>query len=330
MSAAKLITVYGGSGFLGRQITRMLASEGYRVRVAVRRPNQAGVVRTYGAPGQVEPVFCNVRDDLSVLAAMSDSHAVVNCVGLLHRSGRNTFQAIHVEAAGRIARLAAETGVAHFVHVSALGADPASMSNYAATKGAGEAEVLKHRPDAVILRPSIIFGSDDTFYNRLGGMTRLGPIMPVPGINTRVQPVYVMDVARVAAEAAKGKVHPGILELAGPEALTMRQIAGQVLRATDRRRLVVGLPLWVAGIFGAALDAAQVVTGGLFSNKVITRDQARTLGIHNVPSEGARGFAELAIEPTNAEAVIDEYLWRFRPAGQYDAITASAEQLRRD
>lgn len=330
MSAAKLLTVYGGSGFLGRQITRILAAEGYRIRVAVRRPHEAGVVRTYGAPGQVEPVLCNVRDDGSVRAAMAGADGVVNCVGILGRRGPNTFQNIHVEAAGRVARLSAEQGVAHFVHISALGADESSDSQYARTKGEGEKTVLEHRPDAVILRPSVIFGSDDTFYNRLAALSRLGPVMFVPATRTRVQPVHVVDVAQVAARAAAGQVEPGTYELVGPEVLTMRDAARQVLQAVDRRRLVLGLPNWIAGIAGGVLDIAQIVTGGLFYNKFLTRDQVRTLRRDNLPAPDARGFAELGIVPAAPSTVIGEYLWRFRPAGQYDAITDSASQLRRN
>lgn len=330
MSATKLVTIYGGSGFLGRQIARTMAQQGWRIRVAVRRPNQAGVVRTYGAPGQVEPVPCNVRDDLSVTACMTDADAVINCVGIMVREGKNTFQAIHEEAADRIARIAARQGVRHFVHVSALGADPDSTSRYAASKGRGEAEVLAQRPDAVILRPSIIFGSDDHFYNRIAAMTRLGPILVVPGANTPVQPVYVEDVARAAALAAAGEAPPGIYELGGPDVLTMREIAQQVLTATDRRRLIVGLPHVLAGVMGGVLDAGQVAVGGLLTNRLLTRDQARTLRLANRvgQDEGIRTFADLGIQPTAAPAVIAEYLWRFRPSGQYDAITATAKNLR--
>ena len=328
MSAAKLVTIYGGSGFLGRQIARAMAQQGWRIRVAVRRPNESGVVRTYGAPGQIEPVPCNVRDDLSVLACMSDADAVINCVGILVREGKNTFEAIHDEAAGRIARIAAETGIKQFVHVSALGADAASPSHYAASKGRGEAAVLQHRPDAAILRPSIIFGSDDHFYNRIASMTRLGPILFVPGADTEVQPVYVVDVARAAAMAAAGEAGPGIYELGGPDVLTMRDVARQVLTATDRRRGIVGIPNWMAGIMGAMLDAGQVVTGGLLTNRILTRDQVRTLRQPNRVAEGARTFADLGIEPLSAPAILDTYLWRFRPTGQYEAITASAKNLR--
>ncbi|SMG13515.1 complex I NDUFA9 subunit family protein [Paracoccus sp. J56] len=328
MSTAKLVTIYGGSGFLGRQIARIMAAEGWRIRVAVRRPYEAGVVRTYGAPGQVEPVPCNVRDDMSVAACMADADAVINCVGIMVREGKNTFDAVHEEAAGRVARIAAETGVKHFVHVSALGADPDAASNYAASKGRGEAKVLTHRPDAVILRPSIIFGTDDRFYNRIASLTRLGPFLFVPGAGTEVQPVHVLDVARAAVMAASGEAGSGIYELGGPDVLTMRDVARQVLTATARRRAIIGVPHWLAGLMGFALDTVQVVSGGLLTNRVLTRDQARQLRQPNRVSGKVRTFADLGIEPTAAPPIIEGYLWRFRPTGQYEAITASAKNLR--
>lgn len=324
---AKLVTIYGGSGFLGRQIARMMAREGWRVRVAVRRPNEALFVRTYGAVGQVDPVPCNVRDDLSVRAAMAGADAVINCVGILVREGRNTFETIHEDAAGRIARIAAETGVAHLVHVSAIGADAGSDSRYAASKGRGEAAVLQHRPDAMILRPSVIFGPDDNFFNKLAGMSRLGPVMFVPGGQTEIQPVFVEDVARAAAMGAEGRAS-GIYELGGPEVMTMRDIARLVLRVTGRRRALLNMPHWMARFMGGALDVVQVVSGGLLTNRVITRDQARTLRHANVVAQGARGFADLGIDPVAAESVLPSYLWRFRDSGQFAEITASAQNLR--
>lgn len=333
MTEAKLVTIYGGSGFLGRQITRILAAEGWRVRVAVRRPYLAGLVRTYGAPGQVEPVFCNVRDDQSVRTAMADADAVINCVGIMNRQGRNTFSAVNEEAAARIARITAEVGIPRLTHVSALGADPRSNSDYAATKGRGESAVLREFPNAVILRPSILFGSDDTFYNRIASMARFGPIMVIPGAKTRVQPVYVMDVAQVAARSVVDPdLEAGIYELAGPEAMTMRELAQQVLTTIDRRRLIIGLPSWMASIAGGMFDMCQTMTGGLITNRLLTRDQVRTLRYDNVPSgaERVRTFTDLGISPVASGAVIPEYLWRFRPMGQYEAILDSAKQLRRN
>lgn len=325
---ARLVTIYGGSGFVGRQIARQMAAAGWRVRVAVRRPNQAGVVRTYGAVGQVEPVPCNVRDDLSVTAAMMDADAVINCVGILVREGRNSFDAIHDEAAGRIARISAERGVTHFVQLSAIGADPASDSRYAASKGRGEAAVLAHRPDAVILRPSVIFGPDDKFFNKIGGMMRLGPILPLPGAATELQPVYVEDVARAAMMGAEGTAAPGIYELGGPDVMTMREIARMVAVVTDRRRAIVGVPSFLAVLMGWGFDAVQWASGGLVTNRVLTRDQVRQMRRPNRVGTGVMGFAELGIEPSSAAAVVPEYLWRFRPSGQYESIKASARNLR--
>lgn len=325
---ARLVTIYGGSGFVGRQIARQMAAAGWRVRVACRRPNQAGVVRTYGAVGQVEPVPCNVRDDLSVTAAMMDADAVINCVGILVREGRNTFDAIHEEAAGRIARISAERGVPRLVHVSAIGANVDAASHYAASKGRGEALVLQHRPDAVILRPSVVFGPDDGFFNKLGCMMRLGPILPLPGASAEVQPVYVEDVARAAAMAARGEAAPGIYELGGPDVYTMRELAQMVARVTGRRRAIIGLPGFLGGLMGAGFDAVQWATGGLVTNRVLTRDQVRLLRQPNRVGTGVRTFADLGIAPMAAEAIIPDYLWRFRPSGQYDAIKASARNLR--
>ncbi|KGJ22149.1 complex I NDUFA9 subunit family protein [Paracoccus sanguinis] len=325
---ARLVTIYGGSGFVGRQIARQMAAAGWRVRVAVRRPNQAGVVRTYGAVGQVEPVPCNVRDDLSVTAAMMDADAVINCVGILVREGRNNFDAIHDEAAGRIARISAERGVAHFVQLSAIGADPASDSRYAASKGRGEAAVLAHRPDAVILRPSVIFGPDDKFFNKIGGMMRLGPILPLPGAATELQPVYVEDVARAAMMGAEGTAAPGIYELGGPDVMTMREIARMVAVVTDRRRAIVGVPSFLAVLMAWGFDAVQWASGGLVTNRVLTRDQVRQMRRPNRVGTGVMGFAELGIEPSSAAAVVPEYLWRFRPSGQYESIKGSARNLR--
>lgn len=322
-----LVTIFGGSGFLGRQIANLMARDGWRVRVAVRRPNEALFVRTYGTVGQVEPVPCNVRDELSVRAAMTGADAVINCVGILVTEGRNTFGSIHDDAAGRIARLSAELGVARLVHVSAIGADPEARSHYLASKGRGEAAVLAARPDAVILRPSVMFGPGDRFYNKFAAMARW-PILPISGGGAVLQPVYVEDVARAAMMGADGSARPGIYELGGPQVMTLRQIVDQVLEATGRRCWVINLPFWLGGVPAALLDAGQWVSGGLVTNRLVTRDQLRSLRVPNRVAEGARGFADLGITPTATEAVIPEYLWRFRRGGQYATTKASAKNLR--
>ncbi|WP_347137515.1 complex I NDUFA9 subunit family protein [Paracoccus sp. SSK6] len=325
---AKLVTIFGGSGFLGRQVARLMAKQGWRVRVAVRRPDEALFTRTYGSVGQIQPVLCNIRDDLSVRAAMSDADAVVNCVNILSPKGKSTFKTVFEDGAENIARLSAEMGVARLVHVSGIGVDADSDSPYIASKARGEAAVLRHRPDAVILRPSVMFGPGDRFYNRFAAMTRLGPILPIVGAKTRMQPVFVDDVAMAAVKGAMGEAAPGIYELGGPEVLTTRDIVGQVLKVTLRRRGVVNMPFWLAGIGARVLGVLQFVTGGLFTNSILTRDQLALLRRDNVVSPSARGFADLGIQPLAAEAVIDEYLWRFRPSGQYDAIKQSAKNLR--
>lgn len=325
---AKLVTIFGGSGFVGRQVARLMAKNGWGVRVAVRRPDEALFVRTYGAVGQVVPVLCNIRDEDSVRAAMADADAVINCVNLTSRKGKSTFQSVLVDGAANVARVAAQTGVARVVHVSGIGVDPDSASKYVAAKARGEAAVLELFPDAVVLRPSVIFGNGDTFYNRLASAARLGPVMPIVGGKTRLQPVHVDDVAEVAAKAAEGEITPGIYELGGPEVQTMREVVGDVLKMTNRRRLVLNMPFWLAGIGAGVLDGVQLLTGGLFTNKILSRDQVALLRQDNVVSEDAKGFVDLGIQPTAPEAVIDQYLWRFRPSGQYDAIMDSAKNLR--
>lgn len=327
---AKLVTIYGGSGFVGRHIARQMAKRGWRVRIAVRRPEEALFTRTYGAVGQVQPILCNIRDDLSVRAAMVGADAVVNCVNILAPKGKSTFQAVFEQGAERIARLSVEMGVDRVVHISGLGVDPGSDSPYIASKARGESAVLKHRPDAVILRPSVIFGQGDNFYNRFAAMTRFGPVLPIVGGKTRLQPVFVDDVALAAVKGATGEAAPGIYELGGPDVLTVRQVVEQVLKSTMRRRGVVNLPFWGAGIGAGVLGVLQFLTGGLFTNTILTRDQLALLRADNVVSPAARGFAELGIQPVAAEAVIDDYLWRFRPSGQYDAIKQSAKNLRAD
>lgn len=326
---SKLVTIIGGSGFVGRYIARRLAKDGWRVRVAVRRPNEALFVRPYGVPGQVEPVACNIRDDASVRSVIRGADAVVNCVGVLNGVGANTFDAVQAEGAGRVARIAAEMGVGRLVQISAIGADAQSDSAYARTKGEGEAAVLAAFPAAVILRPSIIFGTEDQFFNRFAAMTRMGPILPVVGANTRFQPVHVDDVAQAAVKAVNGEAAPGVYELGGPEVDTFRGLMARMLKVIQRRRAVVNMPFFVARIMGFGFDMIQAVTLGLIENKMITRDQVRNLARDNVVSPAARGFADLGITPTAMEGVLPEYLWRYRPSGQYAAIKDSAKNLKK-
>ena len=327
---SNLVTIFGGSGFVGRYIARRMAKEGWRVRVAVRRPNEAIFVRPYGVVGQVEPVFANIRDDDSVRAAIHGADVVVNCVGILAERGKNKFDTVQNEGAGRVARIAAEEGAARLVHVSAIGADPNSKSLYADSKGDGEAAVLAAFPTAVILRPSIIFGPEDQFFNRFAAMTRMSPALPVVGAATRFQPVYVDDVAQAAVKGILGQAKPGIYELGGPEVASFRALMQRMLGVIRRRRLIVNVPFAVAAIMGMVLDLLQTVTLGLFHNGLLTRDQVRNLRRDNVVTDGRMGFAELGITPTAMDAVLEDYLWQYRPGGQYAEIKEAARHLRQE
>ena len=325
---SKLVTIYGGGGFVGRYIARRMAKEGWRVRVAVRRPNESLHVRPYGVVGQVEPVFCNIRDDASVAAAMAGADAVVNCVGVLTERGKNSFDAIQAEGAGRIARLAKEAGVSQLVHLSAIGADAESESDYARTKAEGEAAVLAAFPKAVILRPSVIFGTEDEFFNRFAKMAGWGPVLPIVGGDTKFQPVYVDDVAAAAVKGVLGEAKAGIYELGGPDVDTLKGLMATMLEKIHRRRLVANLPFWVGNLMARVFGIAQFMTAGLFHNGILTRDQVANLRVDNVVAPKAKGFKDLGIQPMALGAVIDDYLWVYRPSGQFDAIRDSAKNLR--
>lgn len=323
----KLVTIFGGSGFVGRYIARRLAKDGWRIRVACRTPEEAGFVRTYGAVGQVEPVFCNVRDDDSVRTVTRGADAVVNCVGVLAESGKNTFSAVQAEAPGRIARIASAEGVARMVQISAIGADADAASAYARTKAQGEAEVTQHMPGAVILRPSVVFGPEDDFFNRFAGMSRMGPVLPVVGADTRFQPVFVDDVAAAVVVALDDHSRHGVYELGGPDIATFRELMQQMLAVVQRKRIIVNIPFLVARGMAAGFGLAKTLTLGLFTPP-LTTDQVRNLAVDNVVADDARGFADLGLVPTPMSSVLPDYLWRFRPSGQYAAIKDSAKNLK--
>ena len=325
---SKLVTIYGGSGFVGRYIARRMAKEGWRVRVAVRNPNEALFVKPYGVVGQVEPVFCNIRDDASVAAVMNGADAVVNCVGILAETGKNTFDAVQADGAERVARIASEAGVAKLVQISAIGADTESESEYSRTKGEGEAAVVAAFPGAVILRPSIIFGTEDGFFNRFAGMTRFGPVVPVVGADTQFQPVWVDDVAQAAVVSITKDVDAGVYELGGPDVYTFREMMQVMLTVIKRRRLILNIPFGVANIIAPIAGAVQFLSLGIVKAP-ITKDQVINLRKDNVVGADSAGFAAFGIEPTNLEAVLPDYLWRFRPSGQYDAIKDSAKNLKK-
>ena len=309
-----LVTVFGGSGFLGRHVVRALAKRDYRIRVGVRRPELAGHLQPLGKVGQIHAVQANLRYPASVRTAMRDSHVAINLVGILSKSGAQTFDAVVAEGAATVAKAAAAMG-ARMVHVSAIGADARSASAYARAKAAGEKAVLAAVPSATILRPSVIFGAEDQFANRFAALARMSPVLPLIGGATRMQPVYVGDVATAIAEAVDGRTKAGaVYELGGPEVLTMREIWQIVLRVIGRERMLVPLP-FIAARFQAMF--LQFAPGAL----KLTPDQVTMLKTDNIVSEAATTagltLQGLGISPDSMEAVVPQYLWRFRKTGQF-------------
>ncbi len=326
-NAPKLVTIFGGSGFIGRYIARRMAKQGWRVRVAVRRPNEALFVRTYGVVGQVEPVLANIRDDASVKAACAGADAVVNCVGTFDKKGRNNFEAIQVDGAGRVAQMAKAAGVRHLVHISALGADLDAASAYARSKAAGEVLVKEAFPGAVILRPSVVFGPEDNFFNRFGAMATITPVIPLVGAHSKFQPVYVDDVAKAAAKGISGQALAGVYELGGPDVETFSGLIDRMLTHIHRKRFKFNIPFFLASLQGYILDFIFGLTMGIFKNTVLTADQVKQLQVDNVVADKAKGFADLGIEPVAMEAVLDSYLYSYRPYGQYAELTESGKNL---
>jgi uncharacterized protein YbjT (DUF2867 family) len=309
----RLVTVFGGSGFLGRHLVRALARRDYRIRVAVRRPDLCGHLQPLGRVGQIHAVQANVRYPDSVAAAVRHSEIVINLVGVLYERGRQRFAAVHAEGADAVARAAAAG--ARMIHVSAIGADANSPSGYARTKAAGEAAVRAAVPAATVFRPSIVFGPEDDFFNRFAAMARLSPVLPlVGGGHTRFQPVFVGDIAEAIARAADGKVAAGTTyELGGPEVKTFRELMEFVLATTGRRRLLVPLPFRLAAFQAAFLQ--------FLPKPPLTPDQVKLLQVDNVVSPEAererRTLPALGIEPATIEGIVPTYLWRFRKYGQF-------------
>jgi NADH dehydrogenase len=310
-----LVTVFGGSGFLGRSVVRALCKRDYRIRVAVRRPELAGHLQPLGRVGQIHAVQANLRYPASIGAAMRDADIAINLVGILAPSGAQTFDAVQAQGAGNVANAAAAAG-ARMVHVSAFGADEYSPSHYARSKAAGEKAVLSAVPTATIFRPSVVFGPEDDFTNRFAGLAQISPALPLIGGGlTRLQPVYVGDVATAIADAVDGKAKAGATyELGGPEVLTMRQVMERILSTIERKRMLVSLPFGLARLQALFL---QYAPGAL----KLTPDQVELLRSDNVVSEAAKAagltLEGLGIEPDSMEAITPQYLWRFRKAGQF-------------
>lgn len=310
-----LVTVVGGSGFIGSQVVRALARKGLRLRVAVRRPHLAGDLRLHGDVGQIELVQANIRNPDSLARAMDGASACVNLVAVAFEHGRQKFQALHVMGARNAAQAARKAGATRFVQVSALGADPDSPSRFARTKAAGEAAAREVFPDAVVIRPSVVFGQEDNFFNRFAAMAAVSPALPlIGGGRTRFQPVFVGDVGRAIAETVlRAEAGGRTYELGGPGVYTFRELMELVLRETQRRRLLLPIPFRAASLLGAVGD---LVAATPFPPP-ITSDQVRLLKADNVVSPEAAGLAELGIVPVTVEAVVPTYLYRYRRGGQY-------------
>jgi NADH dehydrogenase len=318
LERGSLVVVFGGSGFIGRHAVQALAREGWRVRAAVRRPDLAGYLQPMGAVGQIQPVQANLRYPESVRRAIAGAEAVVNLVGILAKSGAQTFEAVHVAGARAAARAAREVGAAAFVHVSAIGASAKSSAAYARSKAAGETAVLQEFPDAIILRPSLVFGPEDQLFNRFAAMARLSPFLPlIGGGRSKFQPVYVGDVATAIASGCAGKAKlGGIYELGGPEVISFRELLDRTLAWCGRKRWYAPVPFALAKL-GAALTAPLPT-----SMRPLTVDQIRMLQIPNVVSASARAegrtLAALGVvQARSMESVVPEYLEAFRPHGQF-------------
>ncbi|MBM3627878.1 MAG: complex I NDUFA9 subunit family protein [Alphaproteobacteria bacterium] len=316
-NAARRVTVFGGSGFVGRHVVRRLAARGDVVRVAVRDPVAAAFLKPMGNVGQVVPMRVDIADAGAVAEALRGADAAINLVGILRETGRQRFDAVQGEGAERLAAAARDAGVARFVQVSAIGADAASDSAYGRSKAAGEAGVRRHYPDAPILRPSVVFGPEDDFFNRFAQLAQLAPAVPlVGGGHTRFQPVYVGDVADAVLRALDSPAASGrIYELGGPRTMTFREVIEFVLAQTGRRPALVNLPFGVASMLAAIMEKLPAPQ--------LTRDQVRLLRRDNVAAQGAPGLRELGIEPTPVEAVVPAYLEIYRRGGRYAAGRAA-------
>ncbi|MEJ2815617.1 complex I NDUFA9 subunit family protein [Caulobacter sp. CCG-8] len=314
-----LVTVFGGSGFVGGQVVRALAKAGHRVRVAVRNPNLAYRMRMLGDVGQIEVVQANVRNAPSVARAVDGAEAVVNLVGVLWENGRQKFQTLHVMGAKTVAEQAKAAGVKRLVQVSAIGADVKSSSKYQRTKAEGEAAVRAAFPGAVVIRPSIVFGAEDKFFNKFGQMAALVPALPlIGGGETKFQPVYVGDVAAVIAKAVASPAAEGLTyELGGPAVYSFKELMELILVETGRNRVLAPIPFFAAGLIGKVGDLSPI-------NPPLTSDQVESLKTDNVADKGLPGLAEAGVVPTAVEAVVPSYLYRYRKGGQYAEVPAGA------
>ena len=328
--SGRLVTVFGGTGFVGRHVVRALARDGWRIRVASRRPNLAGHLQPNGRVGQIHAVQANLRYPASVAAALRGADAAVNLVGILTETGQQRFDAVQAFGARAVARAAREAGVTRLVQMSALGADPKSDSDYARSKAQGEAAAFEFFPDATVLRPSIVFGPEDDFFNRFAALARILPVLPlIGGGETKFQPVFVGDVAETVVKALAGETRPGVVyELGGPQVKTFRELMEFVCATIGRKRILAPVPFGFAHYMALGTEIASTATLGLYPDMLLTtRDQVRLLQVDNVVSPQAiaegRTLEGLKIEPEAIESIVPTYLYRFRKAGQFERQRAA-------
>lgn len=321
----RLVTIFGGSGFVGRHVVRALATRGWRIRVAVRRPDLAFHLQPLGSVGQIHAVQANVRYPASVAEAVRGSDAVVDLVGILHEKGRQRFDAVHSSGARAVAKAAKEAGAAAFVHMSALSANASSLAAYARSKAHGETAVAEAFPAAIIIRPSLVFGPEDGFFNRFGALARVLPFLPlIGGGETKFQPVFVGDVAEVVARALDGELKMATTyEIGGPAVKSFRALMEYLCGVIGRKPLLVPIPFPAARLLAQATEIADTLSFGLLPQSLlITRDQVEMLRRDNVVSPQAiadgRTLVGLGIHGEAFEAIVPSYLYRFRKAGQYE------------
>lgn len=312
--SGELVTIFGGSGFVGKTLVQHLAKAGYRIRVAVRHPNNALFVKPLGDLGQIHIAQANVRNRASVEAAVKDADIVINLVSVLHESGTQTFEKLHVEAAGTLAEISKAAGIEKFIQISAIGADEESASKYARTKARGEKRVKEHFPEATIIRPSVIFGPDDGFFNKFAGMAKSLRMLPVICGETQMQPVYVGDVAEaihavIESDDAQGQTY----ELGGPKVYTFKELLEYVNEITEQDVPLIPVPIQMAYF--------QAFFLGMLPNPMVTMDQLRIMENDNVASNEYSGLNELDVQATPVEAIVPNYLVHYRPTGQFKATS---------
>ncbi|MEE2773647.1 MAG: complex I NDUFA9 subunit family protein [Pseudomonadota bacterium] len=318
--------VFGGSGFIGRYIVHRLVRSGYKVRVAVRKPNEALFLKTYGEVGQVEILACSVLDVESVQSCLQGSSIVVNCVaGSLSETKLKNFEKYYIFGPEIIAKSASSSDVKKLIHISSIGVHPSSISMYSRTKAKGERRVLKHFPGAIILRPSLVFGHEDMFFNRFASMATFSPFIPIVGRNTKFQPVYVNNIADAVARAVSTTGVEGVYELGGPEILTYEELMKKMLKIIRRKRIIFPLPIFFAKSLAFGFSVIKSLTAG-FVQPPITLDNIKQLEKDNLVSGSVKSFSDLDISPDSLDSVLPNYLYRYRPHGQYTETTESARR----